>query len=317
MAPSDDTPAPGTDETGPIPDQQAPPARRTGHRLELEVAELRDTVTELREELAALRREHDTTAATAATAAASELSGEQQVGAAELREWLYRPSSGNNDPGGDIVALRAITTDLSTALAAKQARSPALPCWAEMDEHSAQRAWEQLVDWLCGVLIVRYPASAKSLRPCWFLHPELVENLTWLHNAWTLAYRDPDSPVSLAADWHLYWLPHVMGIAASATRQCYDRGVHDPTTDGDLTGDNVVGISPDLNTYIADDLRNRPTPDEQDRGYVVPPNPRPVQPWSAYRRRPAPDPGPATSAPPAAPAGATPPPPTPPNPYNR
>jgi hypothetical protein len=301
-SPDDDTSASGGDASGPPANEQAGPGRRDRQRLELELDELRDTVTELRDELDTLRRERD-------TAATAEGGGDDQLSVTELRDWLYRPSEGDNDPGGDIVALHSITTDLSDALAGKKARTPVLPCWAEMDHETAQRAWEHLVDWLCGVLIVRYPASAKALRPCWFLHPELVENLTWLHNAWTLAYRDPDSPVSLAADWHLYWLPHVMGVAASATRQCYDRGVHDPNTDGDLTGDNVVGISGDLNTYIAADLRNRPAPGEQGRGYVVPPDPRPVQPWSAYRRHPAQThkPGPGPNPPPGPPPGGPPP----------
>lgn len=264
--------------------------RRDRRRVEGELDELNDTVgehgeslTELREQLAALRRELDAVRQPVPAADAS--GGEGPRDLAELHHWLYRTPEGDDDSGGDILALQTTTEHLSAALEAKEAKTPALPCWAELDADAAQKAWEQLVDWLCGVLIVRYPSSASALRPCWFQHPELVENLTWLHNAWTLAYRDPNSPISLAADWHIYWLPHVMTVASAATRKCYDKGVHDPTADSDLTSDNVIGISADLDTYIADDLTNRPPAAEQGpRRYVVPPRQRPVQPWAAYRR---------------------------------
>lgn len=248
--------------------------RRDRRRLEHEVDELTETVAELREELAALR-----------TATGNGEGGSRPT-LADLRDQLYHEPTDDLDPGGDVLALQQITAEHTAALEALSVRTPVLPCWAEMDREKAQQAWEQLVDWLCGVLIVRYPSSARVLRPCWYLHPELIENLSWLHNAWTLAYRDGNSPVSLAADWHLYWLPHVMKIAAEATRKCYDAGRHDPTADPDLTTENAVGISEDLDAYLNADLRNRSEPDDPSaRGYVVPPAP-PTQPrpWSEYRR---------------------------------
>lgn len=287
---------PGDDTAGP----GAPP-RRDRRRLEHEVDELSETVAELRGELDALRAERP-------GAPGGPPGGPADL--AELHRWLYRDPTDDDDPGGDIPALQQITSEHTAALEALSVRKPVLPCWSEMDRDAAAKAWTQLVDWLCGVLIVRYPASARNLRPCWYLHPELVENLSWLHNAWTLAYRDGNSPVSLAADWHLYWLPHVMRVASETTRKCYDAGRHDPSSDPDLTADNAVGISGDLTAYVTADLRNRPDPDDDTaRGYVVPPVPPfAPQPWAAYRRRPTahaggpPPPGPPPSGPP--PAGA-------------
>ena len=267
---------PDGDRRSPGDTSESGRGRRDRRRLEHEIDELTETVAELREELAALQ-----------TATGND-EGESPSTLADLRHQLYHEPTDDLDPGGDVLALQQITAEHTAALEAISVRTPVLPCWAEMDREKAQKAWEQLVDWLCGVLIVRYPSSARELRPCWYLHPELVENLSWLHNAWTLAYRDGNSPISLAADWHLYWLPHVMKIAADATRKCYDAGRHDPTADPDLTTENAVGISEDLDAYLNADLRNRPEPDDQNaRGYVVPPTP-PTQPrsWSEYRRGP-------------------------------
>lgn len=318
--PRDGQPGDGRDERagasgeGRSGERVQPPPRRGRQRVEHELDELRETVDELRDELAALRSARDDHAHNLADGTADSSADSPADGAsarrgrhpseastdhagpepggnpgtvAELHQQLYREPN-DDDPGGDIVMLTSVVSEHSAALQELDLRQPVLPCWAEMDREQATKAWDQLVDWLCGVLIVRYPASARTLRPCWYLHPELVENLSWLHNAWTLAYRDGNSSISMAADWHLYWLPHVMRIAGEATRKCYDAGRHDPNSDPDLTAANAVGISEDLTAHVHADLRNRPDPDDPTpRGYVVPPA-RPVAPppWSTYRRDP-------------------------------
>jgi hypothetical protein len=59
---------------------------------------------------------------------------------------------------------------------------------------------ERLAGWMGGVYL-RY-ADAKALPACWLWHPEVVEELCWLRQAWLNAYANPETPVTAAADWH-------------------------------------------------------------------------------------------------------------------
>ena len=59
----------------------------------------------------------------------------------------------------------------------------------------------RLAAWMGGVYL-RYTDAARSFPACWLWHPDVVEELLWLHQAWLAAYADPDAPVTVAADWH-------------------------------------------------------------------------------------------------------------------
>ena len=45
-----------------------------------------------------------------------------------------------------------------------------------------------LAGWVAGIYL-RYLDAAQSLPECWLWHPEVVEELLWLHTAWLHAYR--------------------------------------------------------------------------------------------------------------------------------
>jgi len=170
-----------------------------------------------------------------------------------------------------------------------RSRRPVLPCWAEMDIAQAEQAWRSLREWLSGVFIVRYPTSASVLQPCWYRHTELVEELTWLHNGWTVAYKDPDSAIGLAADWHLYWLPHVVEVAKAEFRSCYAGQIHSTEQNRDLVRVNALGEGADLDNFVTADLVNRPDPGERPTRYVpVAAPPTPPRQWGEYARGPAP-----------------------------
>jgi hypothetical protein len=47
---------------------------------------------------------------------------------------------------------------------------------------------------------VRY-SDARHLPECWLWHPDVVEELLWLHAAWIAAY-DPEAPPTAVGDWH-------------------------------------------------------------------------------------------------------------------
>jgi hypothetical protein len=59
----------------------------------------------------------------------------------------------------------------------------------------------ELADWVARVYL-RYPAAARSLPDCWLWHPDLVEELAWLHLAWQTAYHPKLGTVAAAGDWH-------------------------------------------------------------------------------------------------------------------
>jgi hypothetical protein len=66
--------------------------------------------------------------------------------------------------------------------------------------HDADLLLVRLTDWMATVYL-RY-GDARGLPACWLWHPEAVEELVWLRQAWLAAYTDPDAPVAAAGDWH-------------------------------------------------------------------------------------------------------------------
>lgn len=120
-----------------------------------------------------------------------------------------------SDPGGDIPRLREavvhLAADVSSLLRDTESL-PSLPCWVDLDAEAAGKAWQLLHDWVRDVLLVRYPriTERELLPPCWYRHPEAVEQLSWLHITWCHAYRNPDLPPTAAAEWHVRWLEHVL-----------------------------------------------------------------------------------------------------------
>jgi hypothetical protein len=65
----------------------------------------------------------------------------------------------------------------------------------------AERVLLRLMDWL-GAVYLRYADAARTLPACWLWHPEVIEELTWLRQAWLAAYSDPEARIALAGDWH-------------------------------------------------------------------------------------------------------------------
>jgi hypothetical protein len=78
---------------------------------------------------------------------------------------------------------------------------PVEPGYDPVDSRAARDA-EQLLtklgDWVVRVYL-RY--SDARLPDCWLWHPDVVEELLWLHAAWKAAYH-PDAPAHAVGDWH-------------------------------------------------------------------------------------------------------------------
>jgi hypothetical protein len=58
-----------------------------------------------------------------------------------------------------------------------------------------------------------------KLPDCWLWHPDVVEELLWLHAAWLAAY-DEDAPVTAAGDWHERQRPGVLARVKTYAGMC-------------------------------------------------------------------------------------------------
>ncbi|MGH3489276.1 MAG: hypothetical protein ACRDP8_15380 [Actinopolymorphaceae bacterium] len=110
---------------------------------------------------------------------------------------------------------------LSTAAAAAAQTSPSegTPSWLTLPAGGpdAEMVLTDLLGWMEQVYL-RYADAAASLPECWLWHPDVVEELVWLHHAWQYAYTDAEQfRPHLPGDWHDRQRPGVVRrIKASA-----------------------------------------------------------------------------------------------------
>ena len=101
--------------------------------------------------------------------------------------------------------------DLLTRLAAKPSRGKAndtssvepVRSWLRLPEDRAavEQVLSELLPWMESTYL-RYATARETLPPCWLWHPEVVEELLWLMDAWTAAYEGPEASNKLVGDWH-------------------------------------------------------------------------------------------------------------------
>jgi hypothetical protein len=139
----------------------------------------------------------------------------EQVGGLRTRleeVWVLNPDD-ETQRQGLIVELSDVVSRLAGQVEALLADPPAqryrVPCWSEMTAEEAAVAWNDLVTWVRGVLLVTYPV-ANELPACWYRHQVAVEELSWLRQTWRAAYLIPSAPPKDAGDWHDRWLPGVL-----------------------------------------------------------------------------------------------------------
>jgi hypothetical protein len=134
-----------------------------------EVAGLAREVEVLRRDLRSLGARVEQMASVLAGLAESKAPTRGGTHAAETPSWLDAPS----DPGRPAENSRAA--------------------------RDAERLLANLASWVGGIYL-RY-SDARGLPECWLWHPDVVEELLWLHGAWLDAHR-PDVPVNAVGDWH-------------------------------------------------------------------------------------------------------------------
>ena len=84
------------------------------------------------------------------------------------------------------------------------------------DPAVAEAMLTRLAQWVAGVYL-RYPDA--RLPDCWLWHPEVIEELLWLHQAWLAAYAE-GARVTAAADWHDRHRPGVLARIKSTADMC-------------------------------------------------------------------------------------------------
>jgi hypothetical protein len=104
---------------------------------------------------------------------------------------------------------------------------PGLPVEASNAARDAQDLLTKLGKWVGGIYL-RY-TDARSLPGCWLWHPDIVEELLWLHLAWLAAYS-PGAPATAVGDWHDRQRPGVVRRVSGYAGAC-SLGAHLPGGD--------------------------------------------------------------------------------------
>jgi hypothetical protein len=93
----------------------------------------------------------------------------------------------------------------STTRAAAASSSDVEPVrsWLRLpeDQAAAEAVLSELLPWMESTYL-RYATARETLPPCWLWHPEIVEELLWLMDAWAAAYEGEEASNKLVGDWH-------------------------------------------------------------------------------------------------------------------
>lgn len=173
--------------------------------------------------------------------------------------------------------VQQLTDTISATKQASAEPSIVAPSWLDFDPgpmHDTVEASEILTMLSAWVAAVYLRYSDAKLPDCWLWHPDVVEELLWLHNAWICAY-DPDAPLTAVGDWHDRQRPGVatrvkayVGFCSLEAHQPgQDRALPAPTTPAQdaipaiaawwATGRDQPGPAPTAEQMQAADARIR------------------------------------------------------------
>jgi len=156
------------------------------------------------------------------------------AGLAREVEQLSRKLNTLDGLHGKVKQLARTVSQLAGEVAQSQTASAgreAAVSWLDLpdEEDYARALLDDLTGWMNRVYL-RY-ADAASLPNCWLWHPEVVEELLWLWQAWAAAYRADDATVAMAADWHDRYRPGVVRRIEKLAKNCsLEQHLHDRRT---------------------------------------------------------------------------------------
>ncbi|HVK25942.1 MAG TPA: hypothetical protein VM677_31685 [Actinokineospora sp.] len=87
------------------------------------------------------------------------------------------------------------------------------------DPALAQRVLTDLCDWMT-VVYLRYADAVAGLPECWLWHPDVVEELLWLSQAWHAAQRAGANAATQVGDWHDRYRPGVVRRIKAVAGTC-------------------------------------------------------------------------------------------------
>jgi hypothetical protein len=156
--------------------------------------------------------------------------------------------------------------------AARGGGEAAAPSWfAVTDPDQAAQMLVDLVPWVYRVVVpqVRHAAGDQTLPPCWMWHPERVEPLLALQQAWIDAYQGEAGRASAAIEWQARWLPAWQDETRRMTKTNFSKC--------DVSGHSASGPG-----YGAAAQRREPMPQEVAARLNI--APMYARWWVAYRR---------------------------------
>jgi hypothetical protein len=117
--------------------------------------------------------------------------------------------------------LAGLVAQLADAVNADPAVAGGVASWLDLptEVETTHAVVGELLAWM-QVVYLRYPDAAAGLPDCWLWHPDVVEELLWLMQAWLSAYRDDKAAVSLAGDWHDRYRPGVVRRITTTAGRC-------------------------------------------------------------------------------------------------
>jgi hypothetical protein len=181
------------------------------------------------------------------------------AGLARELEKLYRDVGELRGLSRRVDDLAGSLTQLAETVITRQPQAgQPVPCWIDHPANpgrdpatsSAARDAEQILGtlgpWL-GAVYLRYSDAVSGFPDCWMWHPDVVEELLWLHHAWLTAYH-PEAPPTAVGDWHDRQRPGVVARIRGYAGMCsldahqpgQDRSSPAPTTP---TADATSGIA--------------------------------------------------------------------------
>jgi hypothetical protein len=121
----------------------------------------------------------------------------------------------------ELTRIADLVTDLSQTITAGAASPEPPPSWLTLptDRDMAATLLADLIGWISQVYL-RYTDAAKGLPECWLWHPDVIEELLWLWQAWHGAYQSGEASVRAAGDWHDRLRPGVARRIADYTKAC-------------------------------------------------------------------------------------------------
>lgn len=155
------------------------------------------------------------------------------------------------------------TEDTVAALVAELTDYPAGGpwLWAGLTAEHQRALWTELdefVSWLQNRILCYSMSKDDWIPPCWYRHPDVVEQLTALMVAHKASYRPKTKKPSHAlVDWFLRGLWPTMDILKQrrTLKACLDKGEHQEQY---MTGVQLVTASEDFTSFLDETLPEPP-----------------------------------------------------------